>query len=150
MISFFKATGLDSVFPSNEVATNPKSLFELDEIEEKNRMKPVINTLVGLAGAQAFFGVGKIPGFPFGLLHNARGLPILGLRGGALLGYQGALLAGSFVSGVMMGSGLNYLPQFLGAKKTVGHHLGDAAIAVFGPCDRHGTFFKVGQFLGLA
>ena len=69
------------------------------------------------------------------------------------VGYVAAmsvLAVASFGAGALTGSGINYLPNLFGHEKTVGDHLGDAATAVFGPCDTQGTFFKVGEFLGLA
>ena len=59
-------------------------------------------------------------------------------------------LAASFLVGLGVGIGINYLPLAFGAKKTVGDQLGDDATTLFGPCDTQGTFFKVGEFFGLA
>ncbi|HKY63243.1 MAG TPA: hypothetical protein VJR29_07470 [bacterium] len=72
------------------------------------------------------------------------------LEGMAGLVARTGCIGAAFAGGYALGTGLNYVPLGLGAKRTVGEYLGDAMIAAFGPADRKGTFFKVGEFLGLA
>lgn len=145
MISIFKATVPNSVFSSDEPPTTQEAPQEeswLNRLDRGYRLKN------GILGWQHFFSCPALYHSLFGEVTKAtaRGATAASLGRAAVASYLGA----SFLLGVGLGIGINYLPYIIGDEKTVGDRLGDAATDYFGPCDLDGTFFKVGRFLGLA